>query len=312
MIESTVLEVNKLSKRYGKQMALANFDLKVQKGEIVGIAGPNGAGKTTLFRIITGMTPVYEGDVHLFGSLDAQGLRENRQFIGTIIEDPAFFPEMSAQQNLEFYRLQRGIKAKDKIKNLLELVGLEDAGKKKFRSFSLGMKQRLAIALALIHEPDLLIFDEPTNGLDPHGIIQVRQLLQKLAKETNLTIIVSSHILSELEHLATRFVIMNHGQKIEEFTKDELKVKLQSYYELGVTNSSKALNILKEAYEDIEFELDIDGIIKIFDPSIPATDISDLMFQHQIKLYQLVLKSHNLEEMFIQLTEGDHYDNESN
>lgn len=130
--------------------------------------------------------------------------------------------------------------------------------------------------------------------------------MKKLAKETNLTIILSSYILSELEHLATRLVIMHHGQKIEAFTKDELKIKLQSYYELGVTNSSKAINILKEAYEDIEFELGTDGIIKTFYPSIPATDISDLTFQHQISLYQLVLKSHDLEEMFVQLTEGAH------
>lgn len=127
-----------------------------------------------------------------------------------------------------------------------------------------------------------------------------------LAKETNLTIILSSYILSKLEHFATRLVIMHHSQKIEAFTKDELKVTLQSYYQLGVTNSSKPLNILKEAYEDSELELGTDGIIKIFDPSIPATGISDLTFQHQISLYQLVLKSHDLEEMFIQLIEGAH------
>ncbi|XJS10381.1 ABC transporter ATP-binding protein [Aerococcaceae bacterium WGS1372] len=303
MNESIVLEVKNLSKSYGKQLALSEFNLKVKKGEIVGIAGPNGAGKTTLFRIITGMTPTYKGNVHLFGSLDETGLRENRQFLGTIIEDPAFFPEMTAQQNLEFYRLQRGVKDKERTKKLLKLVGLADVGKKRFRSFSLGMKQRLAIALALLQEPDIVIFDEPTNGLDPKGIIQVRQLLHQLAEETNLTIIVSSHILSELEHLATRFVIMNHGQKIEEFTKQELKDKLQAHYELGVDDTTKAINLLKEKYEHLNVQVNSDGFIEIFNTSIEATDISDLMFQHQIRLFHLVLKSHNLEEIFISLTE---------
>lgn len=311
MNESTVLEVNKLSKQYGKQMALSDFDLKVNKGEIVGIAGPNGAGKTTLFRIITGMTPTYDGEVHLFGSLDATGLRENRKFLGTIIEDPAFFPEMTAQQNLEFYRRQRGVKDKSRTQDLLKLVGLADVGKKKFKSFSLGMKQRLAIALALLQEPELVIFDEPTNGLDPNGIIQVRRLLHKLAQETNLTIIVSSHILAELENLATRFVIVNHGKKIDEFTKEELKERLQAYYELGVDDTERASELLRDKYDGLTVQVDTEGLVQIFDPSIDASEIADLMFQNKLKLYHLVLKSHNLEEMFIRLTEEGSADDET-
>lgn len=310
MKNSLVLEVNNVSKQYGKQQALDHFNLKVNKGEIVGVAGPNGAGKTTLFRIITGMTPVYDGDLKLFGSLDATGLRENRKYLGTIIEDPAFFPEMSAKQNLEFYRIQRGVKDKNRIDELLTLVGLADVGNKKFKGFSLGMKQRLAIALALIHEPELLVFDEPTNGLDPAGIIQVRKLLQKLAKETHLTILVSSHILSELENLATRFVIVNHGKKIDEFTKEELQERLQSYFEIKVDDTDRASQLLEIELNTTEFEVTAEGMIHIFDPNIEASDIADTFVKNNLKLSHLSRKSHNLEEMFINLTEEAHSNDE--
>ena len=194
-MSETILEVKQLTKRYGKQLALNNFDLTVSKGEIVGIAGRNGAGKTTLFRIITGLTPEFSGSLSLFGSLDEQGALENRHFVGTIIEAPAFFPDLTAKQNLEYYRIQRNIKDQNRVDEMLALVDLADTRRKKFKEFSLGMKQRLAIALALLHRPQLLIFDEPTNGLDPTGIIQVRDLLLKLAQEEELTILVSSHIL---------------------------------------------------------------------------------------------------------------------
>lgn len=310
MKNSLILEVNNVSKQYGKQQALDHFNLKVNKGEIVGVAGPNGAGKTTLFRIITGMTPVYDGDLKLFGSLDATGLRENRKYLGTIIEDPAFFPEMSAKQNLEFYRIQRGVKDKNRIDELLTLVGLADVGNKKFKGFSLGMKQRLAIALALIHEPELLVFDEPTNGLDPAGIIQVRKLLQKLAKETHLTILVSSHILSELENLATRFVIVNHGKKIDEFTKEELQERLQSYFEIKVDNTDLASQLLETQLNTTEFEVTADGAIHVFDANIEASDIADTLVKNNLKLSHLSRKSHNLEEMFINLTEEAHSNDE--
>lgn len=311
MDKSIVLEVLDISKSYGNQKALQNFNLQVKKGEIVGVAGPNGAGKTTLFRIITGMTPVFEGELKLFGSLDGTALRENRKFLGTIIEDPAFFPEMTARQNLEFYRLQRGVENAERIDELLTLVGLADVGKKKFKSFSLGMKQRLAIALALIHEPELLVFDEPTNGLDPSGIIQVRKLLQKLADETNLTILVSSHILSELENLATRFVIVNHGQKIDEFTKEELQNRLQSYYELRVDNTHRAQELISEHFKDAHFEVTEDGTIRLYDSSFEASDVAEIIVNNGLKLSHLAKKSHNLEEMFINLIEKRDLNDES-
>lgn len=303
-MNEAILEVKQLTKRYGKQLALNNFDLTVNQGDIVGIAGRNGAGKTSFFRIVTGLTPTYSGSLSLFGSLDEQGTRENRHFVGTIIESPAFFPDLTAKQNLEFYRIQRNVKEKERVQEMLELVGLADTQRKKFKEFSLGMKQRLAIALALLHRPQLLIFDEPTNGLDPTGIIQVRELLIKLAKEENLTILVSSHILSELEHLATRFVVIEQGNKIDEFTKEELQEKIQSFYEIKVDKPLQAINVLQNHFEAAKMDLGNDQTIRVYELSILAEDIADLLVNNGFKLSHLVRKTHNLEEVFLNMIQA--------
>lgn len=303
-MENLVLEIKQLAKGYGKQQALADFDLTVEAGDIIGVAGRNGAGKTTLFRIITGLTPKYQGSVSIFGSTTDKELRDKRQLVGTIIEDPAFIPEMTAKQNLEFYRLERGITDKNRVDEMLALVGLADTGRKKVKDFSLGMKQRLAIALALIHRPKLLIFDEPTNGLDPEGIIQVRELLLQLAKDERLTILVSSHILSELEHLATRFVVIEKGHKIEEFTKEELQDKIQSYYDIKVDDAEKAVALIKETFKTDQVAQDEDGGIQVFNLAISAADIAELLVKNDFRLTQLTRKTHLLETVFLDLIKG--------
>lgn len=305
-MENLVLEIKQLAKQYGKQQALVDFDLTVKAGDIVGVAGRNGAGKTTLFRIITGLTPHYQGSVSIFGSTSDKDLLEQRHLVGTIIEDPAFIPEMSAKQNLEFYRLERGITDKNRVDDMLKLVGLVDTGRKKVKDFSLGMKQRLAIALALIHRPKLLIFDEPTNGLDPEGIIQVRELLLQLAKDERLTILVSSHILSELEHLATRFVVIEKGHKIEEFTKEELQEKIQSYYDIKVDDAEKAVTLIKEKFQTNQVTHEESGNVQVFNLAIPAADIADLLVKNGVKLSQLTRKTHLLETVFLDLIKGGH------
>lgn len=307
-MDNIALEIKQVAKQYGSQQALKDFDLTVKEGDIVGIAGRNGAGKTTLFRIITGLTPQYNGSVSIFGSKNARELNQQRHLVGTIIEDPAFIPEMTAAQNLEFYRLERGISDKSRVNDMLELVGLAQTGRKKVKDFSLGMKQRLAIALALIHRPKLLIFDEPTNGLDPEGIIQVRELLLQLAKDDQLTILVSSHILSELEHLATRFVIIEKGQKIEAFTKEELQEKIQSYYELNVSEPERAISLIKEAFKTTNIEQDGTDGIKIFDLSLSLADIADLLVHNGIRLSHLTRKTHLLETVFLDLIKGGQSD----
>ena len=187
---------------------------------------------------------------------------------------------------------------------MLELVDLADTQRKKFKEFSLGMKQRLAIALALLHRPQLLIFDEPTNGLDPTGIIQVRELLIKLAKEEDLTILVSSHILSELEHLATRFVVLEQGYKIDEFTKEELQEKIQSFYEIKVDKPLQAINLLQNHFSEAKMDLGNDQTIRVFDLSVQADDIARLLVTNDFKLTHLVRKTHNLEEVFLKMIQA--------
>jgi len=307
-MNTPILKVNQLSKSYQNHVALDNINLSINKGEVVGLAGPNGAGKTTLFKIIAGLIPSYDGAVELFGQANQAEANRKRQYIGAIIENPAFIPEMTAHQNMEYHKIQRGVTNEEKITDLLELVGLSDTGKKKFKNFSLGMKQRLAIATTLLHQPEFLVLDEPTNGLDPSGIIEIRNLLKKLAKEKQTTIFISSHILSELENLASRFIIINHGQIIEQFTKDELNQRTQNYYEIHTNNPKIAATVLEQAFDTKDYEIDDEGHIQFYKIDILPEDINETLVQNNIKVSQLVHKQYELEALYMNLTEGGQAD----
>ncbi|MBM6686603.1 ATP-binding cassette domain-containing protein [Faecalicatena contorta] len=193
--------------------------MTIHQGDIYGFIGKNGAGKTTLIRMVTGLAAPSDGSIQLFGS---GSLLEGRRRIGTVIEAPAFYPGMTARENIIAFSRLQGLRDFSHVEELLELVGLDHTGKKKCRNFSLGMKQRLAIAIALIGDPKLLILDEPTNGLDPEGMKEVRDLILKLNQERGITVLVSSHILGELSKFATRYGIIHHGKLIEEFTEEDL------------------------------------------------------------------------------------------
>ena len=203
-----ICETKNLSKKYKDFYALKNVNLTIPKGEIYGLVGENGAGKTTLIRLLTGLNFKSEGEIILFGHQD--NLQHERSKIGCTIEMPALYKDMTASQNLEVQRIQRGIPNKKCITDTLELIGLSNAGKKRVANFSLGMKQRLALGVALLGEPEFLILDEPVNGLDPTGIIELRELLKKLVKEREVTILISSHILSELHQLATCYGFLHN------------------------------------------------------------------------------------------------------
>lgn len=308
-MDAPILEINHLSKKYNHHQALDNINLTINKGEIVGLAGPNGAGKTTLFKIITGLIPKYEGSIELFSSTNKQEVNKNRKYIGAIIENPAFIPEMTAFQNMKHYQLQRGVTDNDKIPELLKLVDLDKTGKKKFKHFSLGMKQRLAIATTLLHQPEFLILDEPTNGLDPTGIIEIRNLLKKLAHEKQTTIFISSHILSELENLATRFVIINQGQIIEQFTKEELHKRMQNYYEITTNSPEKASTVIEQAFDTKNYEVDEYGRIHFYAIEIPLEDINEMLVRNKIKVSQLIHKQYELESLYMRLTQGGEISN---
>jgi ABC-2 type transport system ATP-binding protein len=228
-----VLETKGLSKTYGRTLALADVDMHLPAGSIYGLVGKNGSGKTTLMRLVAGLASPSGGNFTLYGARDGAGLREARKKIGAVIETPAVYPTMNAWDNLA---MQCRIKGSDTacIGELLETAGLADTGKKKVRDFSLGMKQRLALGLVLVGDPDFLLLDEPANGLDPEGIIEMRELLLRLSHENGKTILISSHILSELSRLATHYGFINNGVLIKETSAADIQAEddagLEAYY----------------------------------------------------------------------------------
>jgi len=200
-MKEIVLQTHNISKKYGEQLAVSNVGMTIRKGQIYGLIGQNGAGKTTLIRMITGLIHRTSGELELLGASGERQLNEARTIIGSLVEMPAFYGNMTAKENLEVSRLVRNIAGKQCVDEVLALVGLKDVEKKKFKNFSLGMKQRLGIANALLGNPGFLILDEPINGLDPVSIVEIRELLKKVNKEKDVTIMISSHILSELSEL---------------------------------------------------------------------------------------------------------------
>lgn len=236
----TVLRTKNLTKKYNRFTAVDNVSLEIKRGEIYGLIGKNGAGKTTLLRAISGLTIPEGGEIEIFNETSPAGLRKARMRTGCMLETPNFFPYLTARKNLEYYRIQRGIVEKDCVDEALKSVGLEDTGKKKYKKFSLGMKQRLGLALAILGNPDLLILDEPINGLDPTGIVEFRELLLKLNREKNITIIISSHILGELSQIATTYGFLDKGQIIEQISSKELAERCRKYLAIKVDNVKKA------------------------------------------------------------------------
>lgn len=250
-----VISTNGLYKNYGNTAVLKDVSISVKQGEIYGLVGKNGAGKTTLMKILLGLVPKTKGTVSLFGEDNEKELLLQRRDIGAMIETPSFYPYMTAWDNLNYYRIQRGMKDTECIGRALRLVGLSDTGKKKFREFSLGMKQRLGLALALLHSPKLLILDEPINGLDPEGIVEVRELLENLNKNEGVTILISSHILGELSQLAQRYGFIDKGRLIKEADLAEIESSGGSRTVITVDDTEKAKRLFSERYPSAKYEV---------------------------------------------------------
>lgn len=290
---------------YGNHAALDKINMQVKKGDIYALVGKNGAGKTTLLRLFTGQNAPDYGHIEMFGETGRQALNKARHRTGAIIETPAFYPFFSAVQNLEYYRIQRNIKDKSIIERVLKDTGLYEARNKKFKNYSLGMKQRLGIALALMHEPEFLVLDEPINGLDPAGIVEMRKLMLKLNREKGLTIIISSHILSELANMATCYGFIDHGVILKELTASELEDIEKCYIKLSTNNDESvaaaiAENINASAYYSMD-----DRCIIIPDIDIsPSEKISRFVVESGYDLYSLEIVKTTLEDYFIQLLGG--------
>ena len=239
-----ILQTQKLCKKYGKFKALNDLTINVPKGSIYGMVGRNGAGKTTLIRVITGLNNPTSGEFSLFGVKNNDGkLLETRRKMGAVVETPSLHPEMSAKDNLIQQTKALGI-SDEKLDDILKLVGLANTGKKKAKNFSLGMRQRLGIAFSLVGDPEFLVLDEPINGLDPQGIIEVREMIMRLNQEKGITILISSHILDELSRLATHYGFIEHGHVIKEMSAEELDKACRTSLHVNVNDTNILVDVL--------------------------------------------------------------------
>lgn len=305
---SEIIRTNNISKNYGSFTALRDMNITIKKGDIYGLVGNNGAGKTTFLRILTGQSQPTSGTFELFGKSGEKELQRARRRTGAIIEQPCFYPKLTVGKNLEYYRIQRGIPGKDSVDRALEAVNILEAKNKKFSDLSLGMKQRVGLALAMMGEPELLILDEPINGLDPSGIIEIRNLILKLNKENNVTIIISSHILSELSNIATSYGFLNKGVLVEQLTAKELEDKCTSYIEVKVDNPKKLCAVIEEKLGYKNYKVLPGNVIHLFEGIKEPEKVSKLAVENGMALKEITQKMIKLEDYYMSLVGGN--DNE--
>lgn len=303
-MREAVLSTAALTKQYPAGNAVDHVSMTINKGDIYGFIGQNGAGKTTLIRMVASLIETTSGEISLFGRSDAEGLAAARKRMGCIVENPAFFQKLTAQQNLEYYRIQRGIPDQSAVDRALETVGLSDVGKKKYQAFSLGMKQRLGLALAIMGNPDFLVLDEPINGLDPTGIIEFRRIMKELNQAHGMTILISSHVLSELTQVANKFGIIHHGKLIREFTKEQLEEETRQYIEVQVDDGTKAAAVLQEQLETEAFEVYPDHIIRVYDFLDNPAEVTYQLSTNGVRVVSSSRQGVNLEDYFLKATGG--------
>lgn len=300
-----VLQTDKLSKKYRHFQALNSLDMNVPKGSIYGLVGKNGAGKTTLIRLICGLQEPSSGSFSLYGIRnDSRSISKARRRMGAVVETPSIYLGMSAEDNLKQQYLVLGLPSYDGIPELLELVGLENAGKKKAKDFSLGMKQRLGIAIALTRDPDFLVLDEPVNGLDPQGIVEIRELVLKLNRERQITVLISSHILDELSRLATHYGIIDAGRMVRELSAEELNAACRKSIHVEVSSTAalaRALDAMKLEYKILS-ETKADIFAK---PNVSR--LVESLSKEGCELFSLTERDESLESYYISLVGGGNH-----
>ena len=297
-----IVKTNGLCKRYGEKYAVENLNMEIKRGQIYGLIGQNGAGKTTLIRMLTGLVSPTDGQIRLFGQSGAV-LGKARSRVGSIVEAPSLFPHMTAVQNLEAQRRLAGYQ-KNTIREMLTLCGIADTGEKKVRDFSLGMRQRLALALALLAEPEFIILDEPINGLDPKGIVENREMLKHLAHEKNITVLISSHILSELAQLATNYGIIHNGRLIKQMSADELQALCKQYVQILTDAPAKAAELVNERFGVSDYETVGGDEVRIFNLLDKTTEINKALVHAGIEVRAIGIHGQDLESYFMHITGG--------
>ena len=300
-----VIETKQLTKQYGTQKSVAELNIHVQRGRIYGLLGRNGAGKTTTMKMLLGLTQPTSGKVSIWGKSLSGNEKKLLPRIGSLIESPGFYPNLTGTENLRIFAALRGLKNQNAIQSALELVGLPYRDKKLFSQYSLGMKQRLAIALAVMHDPELLILDEPINGLDPIGIAEVRSFIRALCDERGKTILISSHILSEVALLADDIGIIDHGVLLEEEGFADLEAKSNKYVRFTVSDTNQAAEILRGVFHENQFTTQDSHTLRLDSSKISVAKIVVAFVQHGLEVSEAATVEESLEDYFKRVTGGE-------
>ncbi|HAY6774689.1 TPA: ATP-binding cassette domain-containing protein [Enterococcus faecium] len=296
----TVLKATGITKKYGAAKALDKVSIEIKRGMIYGLIGGNGAGKSTFMRTIMGLISIDEGSIELFGTTDLQAARRR---MGQSIETPALYPELTARDNLRIQAANGGVSDRE-IEDLLKMMRLENTGKKKAKNFSLGMRQRLAIANALITNPEFLILDEPTNGMDPAGMAEMREIIQRLVKERGITVLLSSHLLDELSQIATHYGILHEGHLIKELSKEELAQESRQFIKIDTSATEQAVTVLDSlGYRD--YFVQSSRVIQLFEGIDQVAAINQALVEAKVPVDGIHLVGQKLEDYFLQLTGGN-------
>lgn len=300
-MNEVVIDIKNLEKQYMKQKAVKNVSFQIREGMICGLIGPNGAGKTTIMKMLGGLVLPTAGSMSIYGENTEKGLAKSRSRMSFMIETPYVKANMTARENLEKQRLQKGIPDKGRVDEVLAIVGLSDTGKKKVKNFSLGMRQRLGIANALLTKPEIMVLDEPINGLDPEGIVEIRELLLKLNQEEHITIIISSHILSELSLLCTDYLFIRHGELIESHSAQELKKICKEYYHIHTDQDAMALAVLQERLNVKDYDVEEDGSIRLYEHLDDIKEVSKTLYEGGVIPLTLSIEEANLEQYYMDM-----------
>lgn len=296
----TVLKATGITKKYGAAKALDKVSIEIKRGMIYGLIGENGAGKSTFMRTIMCLISIDEGSIELFGTTDLQAARRR---MGQSIETPALYPELTARDNLRIQAANGGVSDRE-IEDLLKMMRLENTGKKKAKNFSLGMRQRLAIANVLITNPEFLILDEPTNGMDPAGMAEMREIIQRLVKERGITVLLSSHLLDELSQIATHYGILHEGHLIKELSKEELAQESRQFIKIDTSATEQAVTVLDSlGYRD--YFVQSSRVIQLFEGIDQVAAINQALVEAKVPVDGIHLVGQKLEDYFLQLTGGN-------
>lgn len=297
-----ILQTNHLTKTIGGKELVTDVSIHIKKGEIYGFLGPNGAGKTTVMKMLTNLWKPTDGSIEIFGEILTPQSYEVLKRMGSIIEFPTFYDHMTGYDNLKLHCEYMGYYNHGSVENALDMLDLTNAANKPVKNYSLGMKERLGIARAILCKPELLILDEPTNGLDPAGMKQIRDLLKTLCTEYGITIMISSHILSEIESIADTVGVINHGMMMKEISMKAIEQMSLAYIELTVLDTKKASFVLSEKLELSNFKIIEDGKIRIYDTRVSTQELSKVLALNDVEVIALGRKAETLEDYFLKMT----------